>query len=476
MCVGDRFRIGDAVFEVTQPRVTCHKLGVRTGEPRMPALLYAHGLPGFYLRVLEEGEVGAADRIERIAPGPEMMTVREVSALLYLPGHPTDRLRRAVGIPALAAGWRHSFEALLEPGGDGMAGNRGLAPPSGGPPAWRGLRSFRVATTTHETPTVVSFELEPEDGQALPPFRPGQFLTLRVPLARGAELRSYSLSAAPHPRRYRISVKREPHGTVSAHLHDELREGDVPEIGAPRGTFTLDSSGGGPLVLVSAGVGTTPLVSMLESLGAARSEREVWWIQAYAAAPSTRSRRTWPDICRTDGRTFATAVPRRPTAQRATTNAAGRISAKVLRAIGVPPPADFYLCGPAPWMRELATDLAAWGVADERIHTEQFGPAAPSAGTAPHLPPGAQGAGPSVAFARSGLTAHWDESFGSWLELAEACDVPVAWSCRTGVCHSCEVGRIDGTCAYDPQPLDPPEEGRVLICCSRPASDLILDL
>src|SRR4051812_4822527 len=139
VCIGDRYRIGGAVFEVTQPRVTCFKVGLRLDEPRMPALLYSHGRPGFYMRVLEEGDVGARDAIERIATGQEAMSVREVSALLYLPGHTPAGLRRALAIAALSEGWRRSFGALLEQHERGAAGNQGLARPST-PPAWAGLR------------------------------------------------------------------------------------------------------------------------------------------------------------------------------------------------------------------------------------------------------------------------------------------------------------------------------------------------
>jgi MOSC domain-containing protein YiiM len=210
VCVGDRYRIGGALFEVTQPRVTCHKIGIRMDEPRMPALLYSHGRPGFYLRVLEEGEVGAGDAIERVAAGP--MTVREVSALLYLPGATTRGLERALAIPALSEGWRGSFRALL-------AGGSGLAPPSSGPPAWAGLRRFRVAGVARESASIASFVLEPVDGEPLPAFRPGQFLTVRVqpPGEPRALLRSFSLSAAHD---FRLSIKRE--GVVSAYLHDDV--------------------------------------------------------------------------------------------------------------------------------------------------------------------------------------------------------------------------------------------------------------
>jgi ferredoxin len=147
----------------------------------------------------------------------------------------------------------------------------------------------------------------------------------------------------------------------------------------------------------------------------------------------------------------------------------------VLLDLGVPLVADYYLCGPTAWMRDLSAGLLTRGVAPERIHTEIFG-SEPLAGAqhAPHPPPGEPGAGPDVAFTTSGLTVRWDPAYGSLLELAEACDVPVAWSCRTGVCHTCECGLVDGE--YLPDPLDPPEHGRALICCSQPTSNVALEL
>jgi ferredoxin-NADP reductase/MOSC domain-containing protein YiiM len=481
VCVGDRYRIGGALFEVTQPRVTCYKVGLRMGEPRMPALLYSHGRPGFYMRVLAEGEVGAGDGIERVAVGPGAMTVREVSALLYLPGQTVPRLRRAMSIPALSEGWRGSFRALLEQAEQGASGNRGLAPPSSGPPAWAGLRPFRIAAVVPESRSIASFVLEPVDGEALPPFSAGQFLTVRVRPegALRALLRSFSLSAAPDARRYRLSVKRE--GVVSSYLHDRVTPGDVIEVGAPRGMFTLDGAvGDAPVVLLSAGVGATPVLAMLERLSAEGGEREVWWIHGarnraehafasearrhVAALPGARShvRYSRPGAADVPGRDY---------------DAEGHVTPEVVHDLGPPVAAHYYLCGPRPWMRELSAGLLAWGVAPERIHTEIFG-SEPLEGTErePHSPPGEPGPGPEVAFTTSGLTVRWDPAFGSLLELAEACDVPVAWSCRTGVCHTCECGLVDGVVGYLPEPLEPPEDGRALICCSRPASDVALEL
>jgi MOSC domain-containing protein/3-alpha domain-containing YiiM-like protein len=198
VCIGDRYRIGQAVFEVTQPRVTCYRVGIRMNEPQMAALLVAHGRPGFYFRVVEEGEVEAGDEIVQVAAGPERMTVFEINALLYMPGHPHGQLERALRIPALSVGWRTSFQALLEQEQTGgmLTGNAGLSPASGPPPAWPGFRPLRVSRKVRESSTVISLVLEPIDGQPLAEALPGQFvvLGLRPTPNAPALLRSYSLS------------------------------------------------------------------------------------------------------------------------------------------------------------------------------------------------------------------------------------------------------------------------------------------
>src|SRR5262245_34804884 len=177
VCIGDRYRIGSALFEVTQPRVTCYRVGIRMNDPRMPALLVSHRRPGFYLRVLEEGEVESGDAIVKLASGPEAMTVAEVDALLYLPGHPRQQLLRALRIPALSAGWQASFRALLD--GRAESGNAGLTAQSA-PPAWPGFRPLAVTAVDHESDSVVSIRLASPDGAALPAAPPGQYLTVRI--------------------------------------------------------------------------------------------------------------------------------------------------------------------------------------------------------------------------------------------------------------------------------------------------------
>ena len=171
VCIGDRYQIGTATFEVTQPRVTCYRVGIRMNDPRISALLVSHHRPGFYFRVLEEGDVQAGDKIIKLASGSEQMPVAEADALLYLPGHTRQQLLRALRIPALSPGWRASFQALLEeePG----SGNAGLAVTSP-PPAWPGFRQLTVTAITRESDSVISIRLEDPNGAPLPAAHPGQ--------------------------------------------------------------------------------------------------------------------------------------------------------------------------------------------------------------------------------------------------------------------------------------------------------------
>src|SRR5271165_6576706 len=270
VCIGDRYRIGDAIFEVTQPRVTCYRVGIRMNEPRMPALLVAHHRPGFYLRVLHEGEVGADDDIVKIADGPERITVADTDALLYLPGHSSEQLQRALRIPALSKGWQASFQAMLQQdlSSKTAAGNPGLANEEQAP-AWPGFRQMRVTQIRKESDSVTSFVLAPIDGQPLPACEAGQFVVLKMLVDPGKPpvLRSYSLSDLPAADHLRISVKSELNGVGSSFLCNRAREGDLFDVSAPRGSFTLRPSWS-PVVLLSAGVGATPVMSILHSLAA----------------------------------------------------------------------------------------------------------------------------------------------------------------------------------------------------------------
>jgi ferredoxin-NADP reductase/MOSC domain-containing protein YiiM len=485
VCIGDRYRIGTAVFEVTQPRVTCYRVGLRMNDPRIPALLVSHHRPGFYFRVLEEGDVQAGDEIVKLAAGPEQMTVAETDALLYLPGHPRQQLLRALRIPALSPGWQASFRALLEdePG----SGNAGLAVTSP-PPAWAGFRRLAVTGVDRESDSVISIRLEDPDGAPLPVARAGQYLTLRIqPDGEPRSLlRNYSLSGRPDAGYYRITVKREQDGAVSSYLHTRLRVGDRLDIAAPRGTFILARTDA-PILLISAGIGATPVLAMLQALAGENSEREIWWLHGarsgrdhsfaaevralLASLPNVHAYVCYsrPDLRDLEGRDF---------------DSVGRLTPSFLAELEPPPDAEAYLCGPAPFMADISAGLAAIGVHASHIHTEPFGPApgltpgiAPTTARPPHPPADQPGTGPTIEFARSNLAIRWSDDYASLLELAEACDVPVRWSCRTGVCHNCETTLIAGSVDYNPDPVEPAADGSALICCSQPHDDdVVLDL
>jgi MOSC domain-containing protein YiiM/ferredoxin-NADP reductase len=488
VCIGDRFQIGSALFEVTQPRVTCYRVGIRTNEPRMPALLTSSGRPGFYFRVLREGTVGAGDEIVKVGEANERMTVAEINALLYSPDHARDRLQRALRIEALSPGWRASFEALLQSQTTGAGGgNAGLTPAAAAHPVAPGFQPLAVTAIDQESADVFSLSMRYPDGQPLPPALPGQYVVLRLQPAGGGPplFRSYSLSGPVSTERYRISVKIEPNGAAGTYLREQVRLGDVLDVSAPRGSFILQY-GERPVVLLSAGIGATPVLAMLHALAAARSARPVLWLHAARDGQhhpfAAEVRRLMPAL--THGRLYVCySRPASRDRMGEDFDAAGRLSRLVLGEIGIPREADIYLCGPNRFMADMKAALAVF-VAPERIHLEIFNggesltPGVVGAtARAPHLPTDDAETGPLVSFARSGIAAHWNASaYQSILELAEACDVPVRWSCRTGVCHNCESGMVSGAVAYEPEPLDRPADGNLLICCSRPVRDIVIDL
>ncbi len=489
VCIGDRYRIGHAEFEVTQPRVTCYRVALRLGEPELPALLVGHHRPGFYMRVIAEGLIQAGDQIVKTRTGPGALTVADADALLYLPGRDPAKLRRALQIPALSPGWQGSFRDLLaDAEGDGAA----AAPPLGAGPiprfgaAWPGFRELRVTKVVAESAKVSSIYLTAAaDGPALPAARAGQYLTLRIPGAgQPSPVRSYSLSSAPGAGAYRISVKHEPHGTVSSYMNRNLQPGTILDAAAPRGEFVL-GDGSGPVLLISAGIGVTPVLSMLHQLATRRSERDIWWLHG------ARGPREHPFAaeahallaCLPHARELVFYSAATPPERHRANATAGRLTKDKLAGLGLPASASAYVCGPASFMTDMQDALTAVGVDPARIHTELFG-ALPSInpgltgqnGRPPHQPDGPSGTGPLVTFARSGISARFAASRRSVLELADACDVPTRWSCRSGVCHTCITPLLSGDVTYSPSPLEPPADGEVLICCAQPGTDIVLDM
>jgi ferredoxin-NADP reductase len=330
------------------------------------------------------------------------------------------------------------------------------------------MRDFRVAEIQDETPTVRALELEPLDDQPLPGYAAGQYVTVSLPRLDGEPLlRTYSLSSAGGTRRWRISVKREPSGLAGEVIHERLTPGALVSLGAPRGSFTLPGDEL-PIVFLGAGIGVTPLLAMLEELARAQATREVWWIySARSAEEVPHARETGALLAKLGARVLV----------HYTRETGRRMAAHELQKLGVPIDAHFMLCGPDGFMDDIAAGLVSDGVAPDRIHRESFATTRSGGGRPAHVPDGSEGSGPAISFARSGLTVRWDPArYTSLLELAEACDVPVTWSCRTGACHLCESAVIAGRVEYAPAPLDLPAEGNALLCCSVPSGELALDI
>ncbi|WP_082875895.1 2Fe-2S iron-sulfur cluster-binding protein [Nocardia pseudobrasiliensis] len=344
---------------------------------------------------------------------------------------------------------------------------------------WAGFRPLRVARIVMESASVVSIHLADPDGGRLLRPEAGQYLTVRVGgAAEPAQVRNYSLSGCPSDAEYRISVKRQEHGVVSNYLHTRLRIGDLLDIAAPRGDFVLaePASDRAPVLLISAGVGATPVLAMLHALAERGSAREIWWLHsAHSAAEhafAAESHQLLAGLGRQHEHIFYT-VPAPP----------NRLTAETLAALHLPTDASVYLCGPTSFMSAIRAALVAAGLDPSRIHTELFGslPAInpgiiDTPDTAPHQPPGPTGTGPRITFTRSAITVPWSDTYPTILDLAEACDIPTRWSCRTGVCHTCRTQILSGTIRYQPDPLELPASDTTLICCAQPETDLILDL
>ncbi|MBW2190706.1 MAG: MOSC domain-containing protein [Deltaproteobacteria bacterium] len=483
--VGDRFRIGTALFEVSQPRVPCYKLAMKMGVEGFYAQLLKSGRPGFYFRVLEEGDVGAGDEIQLVESDPIGVTVREVSNLLYFQKDDLDGARNALRIKALSSGWVQSFQTRLQ---KAEAGGK----------AQEQFRTLVVTQKVPESETITSFYLVPEDGNPLDPFLPGQFLPLKLDIPGQFQpvLRTYSLSDAPQKNYYRLTIKREsapPNqpdaypGVSSSYFHDGVEVGTKLLAKAPRGRFVLDPEGETPVVLLSAGVGLTPLISMLNAIVESGSPRPTWFIhgsrngRVHAMGESVR------EIARAHDNVHAHTRYSRPAAEDVIGrdyDDQGHVNGDVVQQLirETTGDCDFYLCGPTPFLKSLFDGLLELGVPEHRIHYEFFGPASALQDrervSGPKRRAGASECCEEieVTFSRSRVSAKWNPSLESILDLAEANGLSPDYSCRSGVCQTCMSGLQGGEVEYVLEPLDPPDPGSVLICCSKPKTNVVVDV
>lgn len=353
--------------------------------------------------------------------------------------------------------------------------------------AWQGVRPLRVAAVVDECDGVKSFYLASTDGRPLPAFLPGQYLTLHVPCSAGGKpvVRCYSLSDRPREEYYRCTIKRQgppsdepelPPGIGSNFLHDHIRTGDVIPCEAPRGPFYLSAGQPGPIVLIGGGIGLTPMVSMSNTVAQANPGREVYLFAG------VRNRREFP--FREHLRRLAESLPSlrlfcvysRPDQDDIDQHDfqhQGRITVDYLRSVLPSCNFPFYLCGPPALMQALVPGLLEWGVPDDQIHFEAFGPA--SVRLPSQRNPAAEAIGEPVRFERQGKELVWQAGDDSLLDVAVKNGVPVESGCRAGNCGQCAVKVLSGSVATLRTPGATPPEGHCLACVSVPDGPLVVD-
>jgi len=356
--------------------------------------------------------------------------------------------------------------------------------------AWRKLRVTRIV---EESQSIRSFYFEPTDGAGLPRFEAGQHLPVRFLLdgQNAPVIRTYSLSSAPSDSFFRISVKRD--GSVSSHLHDKVKVGDLVEARAPQGHFTVVADEERPLVLLAAGVGITPLLSMLREViyegKRIRRTRPTWFVQSARSMAELAFRDEIIELATRGGEDIHAlrmiSQPETHAREGEGFELAGRIDIELLKALLPFNDYDFYLCGPSSFTQALYDGLRGLHIQDERIHAETFGPSMlirELETTVPAIeqPPAASEPVP-VLFATSAKEARWVPGGGTLLELAEARGLTPEFSCRGGSCGTCKTRLISGQVHYLNMPADPLAADEVLICCSVPAEGpgnerLVLDL
>lgn len=484
--IGDVFRVGEALLEVSQPRVPCYKLEIKMEMPGFSRQFLASGRLGFYCRVLEEGTVGAGDPIERVKAGPEQLSVRETAHLLYFENDNIDRIRQALNIPALAQVWRNAFAELLETL-DGAAKKPRIAPR-----AWPKFRTFLVDKKVPESQDITSFYIIPEDRVPLPVFLPGQYLTfkLNIPGRPRPVIRTYSISDGPcHEGYYRVTIKREPTQAEpslvsgSRYFHDLVEPGTRLSVAAPRGDFYLDPQETTPVVLLSGGVGLTPMISMLEAIVHIGKKRPVWFVHATRNGVHHAMRKQMRQLAAENDNVRVHICYSRPRPEDVLGqdyDSPGHVTGALLKQLLPGKEMDFYLCGPSPFLMSLFKDLQSWGVPESRVRFELFGPAALlTEGTRRPLRTSKPLEGASdieIVFLQSGVTARWDPGYDNLLDFAEDHDVYPEFDCRTGNCHTCMQELLEGEVDYTIEPLSPPTPGHILLCCTRPRTDLVIDV
>ena len=365
----------------------------------------------------------------------------------------------------------------------------GFTDTGSGPGSWKGLRDFRVSSKVFEDKdkNICSFSLSPVDGGALANYQPGQFLTFQLDIpgkgGDGSLVRCYSLSDGPGGDSYRVSIKRVPPptdrpelppGLSSNHFHDHIQKGDVLKVRAPSGHFFLER-GSSPVVLIGGGIGITPMLSMLSDTLNNNSNRAIWIFYGVRNSAEHAMKRHIEELAKEHDNfhlRVCYSAPKQWDKKGVDYQHKGRVDINLLR-LSLPFRVyDFYICGPRPMLESIVPGLEDWGVPDQHIHYEAFGPASINRRARKQE---ASGEEFTVTFAKSGVTAMWDGSEDTLLDFAESNGVEIASGCRAGGCGSCQTEISEGEVAYTQSPDFDPEPGACLPCVSRPKKNLVVE-
>lgn len=352
---------------------------------------------------------------------------------------------------------------------------------------WNGWRKFIVTRKVMECADIGSFYFAPHDKKPLPAFLPGQYLTFRVDIPGQSKpiVRCYSLSDSPHPDIYRVTIKRiaprdedGPPGLVSSFFHDSVNEGDILDVKAPSGQFCLDPAGSGGVVLIGSGIGLTPVLSMLNTLVAQGSRRDIWFFHGIRNRSEHVMKEHLEAIARENPnvRLHICASKPDPDYQLGRDyQHEGRISVELFKTLLPSSNFDYYLCGPGPMMKDVTEGLKEWGVPESNIHYETFGPSSVKKIAAVVAPGAAAPTGYAIQFKKSGKTLNWCGDHTSILDLAEANGISIASGCRAGSCGTCQVAVFSGEIDYIEKCDFETNPGTRLTCIGAPKSDLVLD-
>ena len=338
-------------------------------------------------------------------------------------------------------------------------------------------KNFLIDKIVVESSTIKSFYLKPDDGSEPKRYLPGQFVSVKIKPAKSEEtiVRNYTLSDSPYKEYFRLTIKREEKGIVSRYFHDEIELGDKIEVSHPAGQFYLKNNDAKPVVFLSGGVGITPMLSMLEEIVATKSSREVFFLHSSLNKSVQPMLSRLKEICKMHENFYLSIFHTEPTLdeiQGIDYDFKGFITQIDLETWLPRTDLDYYLCGPEGFMRTMFGYLLNLGVSEDRIYYEFFGESKKLGAKTLNFTEGAY----RVKFAKSNIEIDWSEDNYSILELAENSGLKPDFGCRMGACETCELNLLSGSVEYDPEPNFEVSEGKVLICCAKPQTDIEVDL